>query len=90
SYASEREFAADENLLNSTRSTDFITPKSAVSRCFRDAVLALAHEHAFARRLVNSGRLSLPATLHGSLLSSADSAPFHGAMQAGAPCTDAP
>ncbi|MDR9836038.1 FAD-dependent oxidoreductase [Herbaspirillum huttiense] len=90
SYASEREFAADENLLNSTRSTDFITPKSAVSRCFRDAVLVLAREHAFARRLVNSGRLSLPATLHGSPLSSADSAPFHGAMQAGAPCTDAP
>ncbi|MDI9701725.1 FAD-dependent monooxygenase, partial [Burkholderia cenocepacia] len=35
-YASEREFAADENIRNSTRSTDFITPKSAVSRVFRD------------------------------------------------------
>ncbi len=30
---------------NSTRSTDFITPKSAVSRTFRDAVLALARRH---------------------------------------------
>src|SRR5690606_7533225 len=27
-YTVERELAADENLLNSTRSTDFITPKS--------------------------------------------------------------
>src|SRR5512134_1112837 len=42
SYDAERICAADENLLNSTRSTDFITPKSAASRLFRDAVLELA------------------------------------------------
>jgi 3-(3-hydroxy-phenyl)propionate hydroxylase len=89
-YASEREYAADENLLNSTRSTDFITPKSQVSRQFRDAVLALAREHGFARRLVNSGRLSLPATLHGSVLNTADHAPFADALCPGAPCVDAP
>ena len=47
--------AADENLLNTTRSTDFIAPKSAASRIFRDAVLALAETEPFARRLVNSG-----------------------------------
>jgi 3-(3-hydroxy-phenyl)propionate hydroxylase len=41
SYASEREYAADENIRNSTRATDFITPKSEVSRLFRDAVLEL-------------------------------------------------
>jgi 3-(3-hydroxy-phenyl)propionate hydroxylase len=64
-YASEREYAADENILNSTRATDFITPKSPVSRLFRDAVLALSRRHAFARSLVNSGRLSVPAVLHG-------------------------
>ena len=50
-------FAADENIRNSTRSTDFITPKSDVSRSFRDAALMLAKRHAFARKLVNSGRL---------------------------------
>ena len=38
--------AADENILNSTRATDFITPKSAMSRIFRDAVLQLARRHA--------------------------------------------
>ncbi|HZG18546.1 MAG TPA: FAD-dependent oxidoreductase [Herbaspirillum sp.] len=90
SYADEREFAADENLLNSTRSTDFITPKSAVSRCFRDAVLDLARQHGFARRLVNSGRLSLPATLHTSSLNTTDSTSFTASMQPGAPCCDAP
>src|SRR5205085_9052452 len=52
SYASERGAAADENILNSTRSTDFITPKSATSKLFRNAVLGLAREHAFARALV--------------------------------------
>lgn len=71
-YASEREHAADENLLNSTRSTDFITPKSATSRHFRNAVLNLAREHPFARGLVNSGRLSLPSTYVDSPLNTRD------------------
>ena len=62
SYDAERIPAADENILNSTRSTDFITPKSGVSRRFRDAVLQHAQTHPFARSLVNSGRLSLPHT----------------------------
>ena len=72
SYASEREYAADENIRNSTRATDFITPKSEVSRLFRDAVLELAKRHAFARTLVNSGRLSVPATLRDSPLNTPD------------------
>ncbi|WP_343607647.1 FAD-dependent oxidoreductase [Roseateles sp.] len=64
-YARERELAADENLLHSTRSTDFITPKSEISRVFRDATLTLAKDFDFARRLVNSGRLSVPTTQYG-------------------------
>jgi 3-(3-hydroxy-phenyl)propionate hydroxylase len=92
SYGQEREFAADENILNSTRATDFITPKSAVSRLFRDAVLGLAKQHAFARTLVNSGRLSVPATLRGSALNTADADgdAFGGRMVPGAPAQDAP
>ena len=89
-YASEREFAADENILNSTRATDFITPKSEISKLFRDAVLALAKDHPFARRIVNSGRLSLPATLHDSPLNTPDADEFLGAMVPGAPAADAP
>jgi 3-(3-hydroxy-phenyl)propionate hydroxylase len=90
SYGNEREQAADENILNSTRSTDFITPKSPVSRMFRDAVLTLSRHHAFARKLVNSGRLSLPATYRGSALNTEDADQFMGAMTPGAPCCDAP
>ena len=55
SYDTERMQAADENILNSSRSTDFITPKSTTSRLFRDAVLDLSEHHAFARPFVNSG-----------------------------------
>ncbi len=90
SYSDERVAAADENLLNSTRSTDFITPKSVVSRQFRNAVLTLAGEHAFARALVNSGRLSVPAHLTASPLNTPDVAEFNSVMQPGAPVADAP
>jgi 3-(3-hydroxy-phenyl)propionate hydroxylase len=90
SYASEREAAADENILHSTRSTDFITPKSEISRLFRDAVLQLARGHPFARTLVNSGRLSLPATLRESALNTIDDDSFAGRMVPGAAAMDAP
>jgi len=89
-YASEREYAADQNILNSTRSADFITPKSDVSRSFRDAVLLLAKDCAFARALVNSGRLSTPAILTHSPLNTPDQETFEGAMVPGAPSADAP
>lgn len=89
-YGQEREYAADENLRNSTRATDFITPKSEVSRCFRDAALRLAKDYDFARRLVNSGRLSRPSTLAGSALNTPDQDPFSGSLVPGAPLEDAP
>jgi 3-(3-hydroxy-phenyl)propionate hydroxylase len=93
-YDSERARAADENILNSTRSTDFITPKSTMSRTFRDAVLRLAKKHAFARRLVNSGRLSVPSILADSPLNTPDRDPDFacgpGAMIPGTPAADAP
>jgi 3-(3-hydroxy-phenyl)propionate hydroxylase len=90
SYERERTEAADENILNSTRATDFITPKSRMSRMFRDAVLDLAVDHEFARRLVNSGRLSLPTTHLGSPLSTPDRDAFAGTMVPGASAADAP
>ena len=72
SYCSERRAAAQENILNSTRSTDFITPKFAASRAFRDATLALARDFPFARALINSGRLSVPTAQPGSPLDTPD------------------
>ena len=71
SYGAEREFAADENIGHSTRATDFITPKSEISRLFRDATLQLARNHPFARALVNSGRLSTASPARAALLISA-------------------
>ncbi len=90
SYAHEREYAADENILNSTRSTDFITPKSEVSRLFRDATLQLARTLPFARRIVNSGRLSVPTTYRTSPLNTVDPEAGEGPMRPGAPAIDAP
>ncbi|MEI6459108.1 MAG: FAD-dependent oxidoreductase [Pseudomonadota bacterium] len=89
-YHEERAYAADENLLNSTRSTDFITPKSPISRVFRNAVLELAEHHAFAQRLVNSGRLSVPACYTHSRLNTPDLDAFAGHLTPGTPADDAP
>lgn len=89
-YGSEREFAADVNILNSTRSTDFITPKNEASRLFRDATLALAKHFPFARALVNSGRLSVPAVLADSPLNTPDADPFETPLVPGATAADAP
>ncbi len=90
SYHEERAFAADDNLRHSTRSTDFITPKSETSRRYRNAVLELAGEHAFARPLVNSGRLSTPTPYVNSPLNTPDEEPFAGRMAPGTNCADAP
>ena len=90
SYDRERVHGADENILNSTRATDFITPKSAISKLFRNAVLQLAETVAFARTVVNSGRLSLPCTYDGSVLNGPDVDGMPLRSRPGSPCADAP
>lgn len=90
SYDVERIHGAEENILNSSRSTDFITPKSEASRLFRDAVLDLSEHHAFARPLVNSGRLSVPCTYDGSPLNGPDVADMPRRTRPGSPAPDAP
>jgi 3-(3-hydroxy-phenyl)propionate hydroxylase len=52
--------------------------------------LALAKHHPFARKLVNSGRLSVPSFLTGSVLNTPDADAFEGNMVPGAPMDDAP
>jgi 3-(3-hydroxy-phenyl)propionate hydroxylase len=61
-YNIERIQGADENMLNSSRTTTFMTPKSPFERMLRKCVLELASDHTFARRMVNSGRLSVPCS----------------------------
>ncbi|MFD2207078.1 FAD-dependent oxidoreductase [Kiloniella antarctica] len=89
-YCEERIFAADDNLKNSTRSTDFISPKSKISTAFRDAALDLAKTYEFARPLVNSGRLSMPTPYLSSALNTSDVDLFSGSMSPGTNCADAP
>ncbi len=90
SYNDERIDAARENLHISAGTTNFITPKTPASRVFRDATLELASRYPFARRFVNSGRLSTPTILRNSALNTADSGRFDSHMVPGSPSLDAP
>jgi 3-(3-hydroxy-phenyl)propionate hydroxylase len=89
-YDSERSEAADENILNSTRATDFLAPHSEAERTLRNAALSLAQHTGFAKRMVNSGRLSLPTAYADSPLSTPDDAEWEGGVSPGAPIPDAP
>lgn len=59
SYSAERQPAAAENLRVTSRSARFLAPRSAAEHVLRRAVLKLARRHAFARPLVNTGRMSV-------------------------------
>lgn len=87
-YDEERGRGADENLLNSARSTTFMTPKTDAERQFRQAVLDLSRRHDFARKLLNSGRLSVPCSLEGLSLQTPAKSDEPG-LKPGAPCLDA-
>ena len=89
-YSEERVRAADDNILNSVRATDFLTPKTEISKTFRNAVLKLAQQHAFARPLVNSGRLSTPCVYDGLSLNGPDELDGPARSRVGATCADAP
>ncbi|MFN3348633.1 FAD-dependent oxidoreductase [Pseudorhodoplanes sp.] len=88
SYDHERIQAADENIAHSTRSTDFIAPRSPAERTLRNAVLSLAPHADFARRMVNSGRLSV-ASIYDTPLSTPDEDDFGGPAKLGGPAIDA-
>jgi 3-(3-hydroxy-phenyl)propionate hydroxylase len=90
SYDYEAIVTAEENIRNSTRSTDFMTPKSPASRAFRDAVLQLAQDHPFARPFVNSGRLSTAVSYPASPLNTPDVDVWNGGIAPGSPALDAP
>ena len=89
SYERERIQAADENIAHSTRSTDFIAPHSSAEHKLRNAVLGVASKADFARRMINSGRLSV-ATVYDTPLSTPDEDTFKGSAKLGAPVPDAP
>lgn len=56
----ERVAAADENIKQSKRSTRFISPKNPNERDLRNTVLKLAVNDNVFKKMINSGRLSVP------------------------------
>jgi 3-(3-hydroxy-phenyl)propionate hydroxylase len=89
SYHTERSAAADENIRESTRSTDFMAPVSHQEARLRKAVLSLAKETEFGKRMVNGGRLSVPS-VYETPLSTADGDAWRGGPRPGASMPDAP
>lgn len=90
SYNAERVFGADENIMNSSRSTNFMSPKEGAESLFREAVLDLSAEAPFARLMVNSGRLSLPCTLDDAPLNGPDTDGLPSISRPGTAMQDAP
>src|SRR5579864_4375952 len=89
SYHIERSAAADENIRESTRATDFMAPNSHQEARLRQAVLALAKETEFGKRMVNGGRLSVPCS-YDTLLSSRDADAWRSGPSPGCSMLDAP
>jgi 3-(3-hydroxy-phenyl)propionate hydroxylase len=89
-YQTERSHGANENLLISTRTANFMAPKNDMSRLYRDEVLHLARDFPFARTLINSGRLSQPCALLDSPLNTQDTDEFCLGLEPGRVCQDAP
>lgn len=89
SYDIERSAAADENIRASTRATDFIAPHSPQEHRMRRAVLRLAREIEFAKRMVNGGRLSTPS-VYESPLSTPDADEWVAGPRPGAHMIDSP
>jgi 3-(3-hydroxy-phenyl)propionate hydroxylase len=87
SYDEERSFGANENIRNSSRATNFMTPKSKMERVFRNETLKLARNYPFAQTLVNSGRLSVPCSLEGLSLQTERMSPQ--GLAPGTACPDA-
>ncbi len=90
SYDAERIPVADENMQLSRRAVEFISPTSAHSLALRNAVLTLAPHHAFAKVMINTGRLSVAPNLRGSALLTPDAEPWDTAVTPGSAAIDAP
>jgi 3-(3-hydroxy-phenyl)propionate hydroxylase len=59
SYHQERHEAAQQNVQVTNRTSKFLRPQPGPEKLFRDAVISLARQHAFARPLVNTGRMAI-------------------------------
>ena len=87
SYDAERTFAADENIAESTRTTNFMTPPGGLKKIARNSLLKLAALNSRARPWVNSGRLSVPCVYSSNAVDDPD---LPAATRPGAVAADAP
>lgn len=76
SYDDERLEAARENVRVTNRTARFLRAADGIERVYRSAAISLARRHAFARPLVNTGRMAVanPYTRSRACLYSAGSA----------------
>jgi 3-(3-hydroxy-phenyl)propionate hydroxylase len=77
SYQAERHEAAQTNVQVTNRTARFLRPQDGIERVFRDATIALAKKHAFARSLVNTGRMAVANAYSRSALTAPDLAQSH-------------
>lgn len=77
SYHAERHEAAATNVQVTQRTARFLRAKDGIERTFRDATLHLAKKHAFARSLVNTGRMAVANPYAHSPLTSPELAISH-------------
>lgn len=59
SFNDERLEAAQENVRVTSRTARFLRPADGIERTFRTAAIGLARDHAFARPLINTGRMAV-------------------------------
>lgn len=72
SYHAERHEAAHTNVQVTNRTARFLRPKDGMERIFRNATIELAKKHAFARSLINTGRMAVANPYSRSPITSPD------------------
>jgi len=91
SYSAERVYAARENLRQSTKSTEFMSPPSFGFKLMRTAVLGLAVEHDFLRPLINPRQTQpvsyLDSSLNGGSVGEFSAGPVPGSVAQECPLT---
>ncbi len=88
SYHNERHEAALTNVQVTNRTARFLRPQDGIERIFRSATIDLAKKHAFARSLVNTGRMAVANPYSRSPLSAADLPASHSVQNVAFQWTD--
>jgi 3-(3-hydroxy-phenyl)propionate hydroxylase len=88
SYNAERHEAAKTNVQVTNRTARFLRPQDGIERVFRNATIELAKKHAFARSLVNTGRMAVANPYSRSPITAPDLPQSHSVQNVGFKWTD--